>query len=125
MYIKVQLNETAAWERAGIEGIQIELFQEPGNSKTGKKSNAPAEDITRDLRALKLEADRKAASDARDLALERGDTGDTTKMRRAAIKVREKEVSEAPAEPSLDQNEDGHMLLEGYKPKFDQKDRVV
>ncbi|KAK7927774.1 hypothetical protein PG985_004772 [Apiospora marii] len=124
MYIKVQLNETAAWERAGIEGIQIELYQEPGSSKTGKKSSDPAEDITRDLRALKLEADRKAASDARELALERGDTGDKTKMRRVAVNVKEKDVSEAPAEPSLDQNEDGHLLLEGYKPKYDQKDRV-
>lgn len=125
MYIKVQLNETAAWERAGIEGIQIDLYQEPGSSKTGKKSNEPAGDITRDLRALKLEADRKAASDARDLALERGDAGDKTKKRRVAVKVREKDVSEAPTEPSLDQNEDSHLLLEGYKPKFDQKDRVV
>ncbi|KAK7956803.1 uncharacterized protein PG986_006025 [Apiospora aurea] len=127
MYIKVQLNETAAWERAGIEGIQIELYQEPGSSKAGKKASNPAEDLAKDLRSLKLEADRKAASDARELALERGDTGDKTKMRRVAVKVKEKDVSEAPAEPSLDQNEDGHLLLEGYKPKFDaqaQKDRV-
>ncbi|KAK8042619.1 Rtr1/RPAP2 family protein [Apiospora phragmitis] len=127
MYIKVQLNETAAWERAGIEGIQIELYQEPGSSKTGKKSSDPAEDIAKDLWSLKLEADRKAASDVRELALERGDTGDRTKMQRVAVKVKENNVSEAPAEPSLDQNGDSHRLLEGYKPKFgaqSQKDRM-
>ncbi|KAK6852601.1 hypothetical protein PG995_011152 [Apiospora arundinis] len=127
MYIKVQLNETAAWERAGIEGIEIELYREAGRSGTGKKASDPAEDIARDLRSLKLEADRKAASDARELALERGDTDDKAKTRRVAVKVKEKDVSEAPTEPSLDQNADGHLLLEGYKPKFDarqQKDRV-
>ena len=127
MYIKVQLNETAAWERAGIEGIEIELYQEAGSSGNRKKASDPAEEIANDLRSLKLEADRKAANDAKELALERGDTGDKAKKRRVAIKVKEKEVSEAPTEPSLDQNEDGHLLLEGYKPKFDvqqQKDRV-
>ncbi|KAK8105915.1 Rtr1/RPAP2 family protein [Apiospora kogelbergensis] len=127
MYIKVQLNETAAWERAGIEGIQIELYQEASSSGNRGKTSDPAGEIAKDLRSLKLEADRKAASDARELALERGDTGEKAQKRRVAVKVKEKDVSNAPAEPSLDQNNDGHLLLEGYKPKFDaqqQKDHV-
>jgi hypothetical protein len=105
MYVKVQLNETAAWERAGIGSIEIELYEEPERKLTKEMSN------------LQLESQRDAVKIARDLALERGDTGDQGQERSVPVEVREKTVLKAAEEPSLANNHDSHLVLEGYKIK--------
>lgn len=118
MYIKVQLSETAAWERAGIESIRIELYEEPVKKDKTQDDDA-ANHLAQDLAALKLDAQRKAAKDARELALERGDVDGKEKERPVQVTIQEKKVTGVVEEPSLGQDGDGHLLLEGYKTKFD------
>ncbi|KAI1083577.1 hypothetical protein F5B20DRAFT_577254 [Whalleya microplaca] len=137
MYVKVQLIETAAWERAGISSIQIELLDEPelgagagaratAGEEDGSNNDTDADRLAKDVEALKLEieAARKAARDARDLALERGDTGKkgVERERSVNVTIREKTAIVAAEEPLLDQGAaDGHLILDGYKTKFDAK----
>ncbi|CAK7244351.1 MAG: hypothetical protein STHCBS139747_005889 [Sporothrix thermara] len=78
LYIKVQLNETAAWERVGIPDIQIELMEEAGAKGKQEKAQDPAAAATeaqlaQDLARLKLGEERRLAQNANALALERGD----------------------------------------------------
>lgn len=118
MYVKVQLNETAAWERAGIESIQIDLYEEPN-----KSDDDPASRLAKEMEDLKVEAGRKAAQDARDLALERGDAaGERKSQRSVPVRIRDKLVTQEVKEPSLDKQDDqGHMVLDGYKTKFESR----
>jgi hypothetical protein len=69
LFVKVQLNETAAWERAGIPDIQIELLNEDKSTETD------ADRAARQLAELKIDEQRQAAEDAKALALERGERG--------------------------------------------------
>ncbi|RYO79426.1 hypothetical protein DL762_008170 [Monosporascus cannonballus] len=152
MYVKVQLSETAAWERAGIETIRIELLEEqeaeqerqqqqqqqqqqrqrqrqrqrevPEKEKGEDEAAAAAAQVARD------ETDRrqKAAKDAMDLALERGDTDKKiAAKRRINVTIREKRVVAEVREPSLATGGggDGHLVLDGYKTKFDPKSETI
>lgn len=121
MYVKVQLNETAAWERAGIEGIKIDLYEEPNQPKQDDAAGRLAED----LQKLRVEADIKSARDARELALERGDVGGQETKRSVEVKVQENTIKRSPENPSLQDGDDGHLLLEGHRTKFDVKAREV
>ncbi|KAI0597831.1 Rtr1/RPAP2 family-domain-containing protein [Biscogniauxia sp. FL1348] len=145
MYVKVQLNETAAWERAGISSISIDLLEEEEeeqrqlqlqrDSKAKAKVNATAHAASADVTAaqlakevenMKIEAEKKAAQDARDLALERGDTTKEKSARRPVqVTIREKKVMMAAQEPSLTQGDEGHLVLDGYKTKFDPKTESI
>jgi hypothetical protein len=116
MYVKVQLNETAAWERAGIESIHIDLYEEPQKKQA---EDDPADRLAKELEALKVDGQRKAVKDAKELALERGDTGEKAKTRPVDVTIQEKTVTSVPEEPSLERDADGHLMLEGYKTKFD------
>ncbi|KAI0098245.1 Rtr1/RPAP2 family-domain-containing protein [Nemania sp. FL0031] len=121
MYVKVQLNETAAWERAGIASIQIELFEEeqaPAPSDTTK--------LAKELENMKIEAQQKSAQNARDLALERGDSTENGKKAQRSIKltIREK-PAQAAVPPSLGPDSQGHLVTEGYKTTFDTKSETV
>lgn len=82
LYIKVQLNETAAWERVGIPDIQIELMDEETDkgkrkAEAGPEEKAAANDaqLAQDLARLKLGEERRLAQNANALAMERGDAG--------------------------------------------------
>ncbi|CAK7222524.1 hypothetical protein SBRCBS47491_004893 [Sporothrix bragantina] len=147
LYIKVQLNETAAWERVGIPDIQIELMEEEGDKgkKKAEDPEAAAEaQLAQDLARLKLGEERRLAQNANALALERGDasTGQVLDpeadngqpyrivppMPTALVDVNivEKKVMMAPTAPTLDTNEGtdlaggdkSHMVVEGHKIKF-------
>ncbi|KAI0489770.1 Rtr1/RPAP2 family-domain-containing protein [Xylaria cf. heliscus] len=122
MYVKVQLNETAAWERAGIPSIQVELLEEEHPSVV----DDPINQVAKDVENMKIEAQKKTAQNARDLALERGDTAENGKTPKRSIKltIREKPVK-APAAPSLGPNGQGHLVTEGYKTTFDPKSETV
>ncbi|KAH8167313.1 hypothetical protein CIB48_g937 [Xylaria polymorpha] len=122
MYVKVQLNETAAWERAGIPSIQIELFEEEQTSAV----NDNTDHLAKDVENMKIEAQKKTAQNTRDLALERGDTAENGKTSKRSIKltIREKSVK-APAAPSLDTNGQAHLVTEGYRTTFDSKSETV
>ncbi|KAI2469922.1 Rtr1/RPAP2 family-domain-containing protein [Annulohypoxylon bovei var. microspora] len=135
MYVKVQLSETAAAERAGVPSIRIELLDEEDDEKPkpkskakpspsaddskGEKEDGAAARVARELRSLE-ERERKAARDAKELALERGDKDSlpsTTKP--VTVTIREKKVIIAAQEPSLDTDDESHLVLDGYKTKFD------
>ncbi|KAI0458742.1 Rtr1/RPAP2 family-domain-containing protein [Xylaria acuta] len=122
MYVKVQLNETAAWERAGIPSIQVELFEEEQTPAVGSSTDQLAQDVD----SMKIEALKKTAQNARDLALERGDTTESGKRSKCSIKltIREKPVK-APAAPSLGPDGQGHLITEGYRTTFDPKSEMV
>lgn len=121
MYVKVQLNETAAWERAGIEGIKIDLYEEPNKPKKDDAASRLADD----LQKLRVEADIKSARDARELALERGDVGGQETKRSVEVTVQENTIKRKPQNPSLQDGDNGHLLLEGHKTKFDAQSRQI
>ncbi|CAJ2513740.1 Uu.00g018590.m01.CDS01 [Anthostomella pinea] len=161
MYVKVQLNETAAWERAGIASIQIDILEEPKQSddpasqlakgvekfklEEQKPTDDPAEklnldkekkaaqdardlelatsQLAKEVEKLKLEKDQKAAQNARDLALERGNP--QTTRRSVKVAIREKSVKMAAEAPSIDTGDEGHLILDGYKTKFDPKTQTI
>jgi hypothetical protein len=101
LYIKVQLNETAAWERIGLESIKIELMEE---EKEEKKQD---EDLARDIARLKIDEDAKALDAERV-----GESG-----KKIELTIREKDatgVAKAPELDGSDEEEDGHLIVEGY-----------
>jgi RNA polymerase II-associated protein 2 len=119
-YVKVQLNETAAWERAGIPSIKIDLL---GDEKITGSSTTQ---IERELEGLKLEDKRKAADQFSALALERGDTTPKTGQigTRGLMKVTIREKEARPPKEGIsfmeefEDEDDDHLQLEGHRPKF-------
>ncbi|KAF7555815.1 hypothetical protein G7Z17_g1877 [Cylindrodendrum hubeiense] len=117
LYVKVQLNETAAWERAGILDIEIELLDEDRSGET------EADRVARKLSEMKLEDQQQAARDAAALALERGEPRLSAQNKVKVIlkeKLKDKDVK-AP-DPATDTPEvyedDDHLVVEGYVSKL-------
>ncbi|XXG99137.1 hypothetical protein Hte_005472 [Hypoxylon texense] len=126
MYVKVQLNETAAWERAGIPSIRIELLDEPKEPTAGGDGNDnAAERLARELRDLQIGKEIKATRDAAGLACERGDATDIQSTRSIDVDIKEKSVIIAPQEPSPATDNEGHLILDGYKTKFDSRSETM
>ncbi|OTA90297.1 hypothetical protein M434DRAFT_398078 [Hypoxylon sp. CO27-5] len=131
MYVKVQLTETAAAERAGIPSIRIELLDEPKQGDSGSDPNSKddnngndeaAKRVAQELRSLEIDKERKAARDAGLLALERGDVREMPSTRQVTLTIREKSVTTVAREPSLDDDDgEDHLVLDGYKTTFDPK----
>ena len=112
LYIKVQLNETAAWERAGMPEIEIELLDEDRSTETEEEQTA------RKLGELKLEDQRQAARDTAALALERGERG-VTNTDKVEIILKEKEVKAPSTKAEAPEvYDDDHLVVEGYKSKL-------
>ncbi|KAL2111951.1 hypothetical protein VUR80DRAFT_8965 [Thermomyces stellatus] len=106
LYVKVQLNETAAWERVGVPDLDIEILDD--KAKLGKGSDA---------RSQERQGQMKATEDAAALAVERGDSKTGPPL---TVTLRPKEVTRPPATIDPDAPEyqdDGHFKLEGYTPK--------
>ncbi|KAK1767992.1 DUF408 domain protein [Phialemonium atrogriseum] len=117
LYIKVQLNETPAWERVGLPNLHIELLEED------RAESDPDAELARDLSRLKLEQDRKAAEDSAALALERGDAAKPSPRRPLKVTIREKTVTTEATPPEIQSSapdQDGHLILEGHKTQFGQ-----
>lgn len=111
MYVKVQLNETGAWERAAIEDIKIDLYGEVAVEETETDRTA------RKLGDLKLEDQRQAMRDSEALALERGQRGAGSAADKIKVTLQEKDV-EAPADTGVFEGQDDHLLVDGHKTKF-------
>ncbi|KAI1409380.1 Rtr1/RPAP2 family-domain-containing protein [Hypoxylon sp. FL1857] len=118
MYVKVQLNETAAAERAGIPSIRIELLDEP---KQAKEDDEAVKRVAKELQDLEIDREKKAARDAGMLALERGDAEERLSTKPITLTIREKSVTTAAREPSLDNDEENHLVLDGHKTTFGPK----
>ncbi|GFP57469.1 hypothetical protein ACSS6W_010226 [Trichoderma asperelloides] len=120
LFVKVQLNETAAWERAGIPDIQIDLLDEDRSTET------EADRTARKLGELKLEDQRQAARDSAALAMERGDNKIGPSVNKVKVTLKEKDVK-APSEfapPTEAGNSEDHLLVDGYKAKIPEKKKA-
>ncbi|KAI1321979.1 Rtr1/RPAP2 family-domain-containing protein [Xylariaceae sp. FL0255] len=132
MYVKVQLNETAAWERAGVASIGIDLLEEEEGAEakeiTPLGGNPPYMLAKREDPFL-IEAEIKRAQNARDLALERGDSWQNSSnnqpKRSIKLAIREKPVTARPEEPSFSAGAQNHLITEGYKSTFDPESGAV
>ncbi|KAF3767973.1 hypothetical protein M406DRAFT_289249 [Cryphonectria parasitica EP155] len=120
LWVKVQLNETAAWERVGLPELRVELYPEEQKDKSGSGSSHAQRDsegepqrLATEMARLQLDQDRKIAKHAAALALERGDGAEEAPGRSVDIVVREKKVTTEPEAPSLADN-----TIEGYKSRF-------
>ncbi|KAK1640931.1 Rtr1/RPAP2 family protein [Colletotrichum phormii] len=112
MYIKVQLNESAAWERAGLPDIEIELY---GEEKARQED--PATQASRDLASLKLEDGRRAADESATLALERGETREAGQPGKTfTLAIREREVKPPTEHGVFGDPDDAHLFVEGHRP---------
>lgn len=114
MYVKVQLNETAAWERVGIPSIQIDLLDEP---REPPEQDA-ASGIAADLNRLDINSEKRSLQRSTDLALERGRIGAEALGHSDNVDIREKPVAPAAQAPFPAPDEDGHLVLDGYKTNF-------
>lgn len=123
LWIKVQLNETAAWERVGLPDLKLELYPETQAEESGDKSRADTkqqgaetepERLATEMARLQLEQDRQTDHDAAALALERGDA--TAQARTMNVVIREKKVLTSAEAPSLASNDQD--TIEGYKSSF-------
>lgn len=130
LYVKVQLSETAAWERAAMPDVRIDLLDEQEDESEAGKEVGGAAGLEEDVARLRLGEQRKAKSDSAALSLERGDVlerGDEGKSRRVVplapkmeLSIREKDVTKPARPPKQDEDADGdgHLVLEGYKARF-------
>lgn len=131
LWVKVQLNETAAWERVGLPDIEIELYPEDKDREGGDEGGGAAggsgageegrksepERLAAEMSRLQLHEDRKAAKSAADLALERGDDAKAAPRGKVDVVVREKTVTTQAEAPALGDGAEGDSI-EGYKTKF-------
>ncbi|KAK3192150.1 hypothetical protein K4F52_001779 [Lecanicillium sp. MT-2017a] len=118
LYVKVQLNETAAWERAGIPDIHIDLLDENTSGETD------ADKAARKLADLRIEDQRQANRDAAALARERGERAEDAAKERVLVTLMEKTtlppdpIPEDGAEGKAADEPDGHLRVEGHKTKL-------
>jgi RNA polymerase II-associated protein 2 len=113
MYVKVQLSERPAWERAG-SSRQIELLDERKTEAEMREAQ-----LAEDLRNLNLGNAQQGAN----LAFERGDRGVAAMDGLVDVSIREKEIIGFVEAPSLGRDDlngrfaEMHLSLEGYIPK--------
>lgn len=121
LYVKVQLNESPAWERVSLS-TDIDLLDEP-------KSEEGA--VLGRLGRLQLAANEGNFKNSADLALERGDKGRAAKFGKVEVEIQEKQVSNAaepPSFPATDLNgqmNNMHLSVEGYKSGFEKGKSLI
>lgn len=109
LWVKVQLNETAAWERVGLPELKIELYPE---------KDAAAGELSKEVASMQHDEDRKAVQDQAALAVERGDDVRDVAMRSVDLVIREKKVVTQAEAPALGLEPAQEGRIEGYKPRF-------
>lgn len=116
MYVKVQLSETAAWEREGIPSITIDLMEEEGEERARSKEYTEAE--------AQLQAARTSAKKDNTLASERKTMrANPSGGLQVDVTIREKAVTAAAQPPALsgtgqDNYSDTYDMIEGHKLKI-------
>ncbi|KAM3506631.1 hypothetical protein MY11210_007479 [Beauveria gryllotalpidicola] len=119
LYVKVQLSETAAWERAGIAEIRIDLLDE------GRLDADDVDAAAGMLANLQIEEQERRSRDAAAaLALERGDRpeggGLAAGKQRVQVSLRERETQMPDVEnlrigDGDGDGDDAHLLVEGHR----------
>ena len=113
MYVRVQLNDTPAWERGPAYGTEIELLDEPRLPEGKVVGGVDGMTLTN---SDELEKKQNAAN----LALERGDTGLAAKKGLVFVDITEKDVPKPAKAPSLEAEDLSrrlgslHMEIEGH-----------
>lgn len=115
LWVRVQLSESPAWERAGSYTADVDLLDEPKSEQ-----DQVAEDLSKmDLTGSDAQ-DKK--QDSANLALERGDRGLSAKKGLVDVTIQEKDVTRPAEPPSLDVDNLGgkldHLTLEGHTTSF-------
>jgi hypothetical protein len=146
LWVKVQLSETAAWERAGGDVVKIELYPEKKEDdgkagqckKTANDHGTTSDgdrlavglaglqlegagdgvDLAKDMEKLRIEGEAKAARHEAALAVERGDDLGNEGTRSVEVAVREKKVMMPARAPSLGDEPAEGNTIEGYRPRF-------
>ncbi|KYK61402.1 DUF408 domain protein [Drechmeria coniospora] len=108
MFVQVQLNETAAYERAGIADIQIELYDDVDDRETA------VDQATRALGHVNLEDHRNSFRAAEALAIERGESIAMPGSDRVKVILEERETQAAAVPPATNDSQFGHLLVEGH-----------
>ena len=113
MYVKVQLLETASWERVGIPNIKIDLLEEKGTN------NDEVHELEELMDSLELDDSRKAWEDEHALALERRCSMRADMSTDLEVTIKEKTIRAVAKAPTLigegSGNADSHAVIEGYK----------
>ncbi|OAA58727.1 Cytochrome P450 [Cordyceps fumosorosea ARSEF 2679] len=106
MYVKVQLSEAAAWERAGCPDIHIDLLDEA-------RLEGELEGATRQLADMQIEEQARQGREAEAaLALERGSARPKVQV---ALKEKETQMPDIRNLQIADGDGDDHLLVEGYR----------
>lgn len=124
LYVRVQLSERPAWERA-VQAAVIELLDEPKTEEEKKQAL-----LLEDMNKLQLGENERREKGMTDLALERGDKGVLAANGLVGVTIQEKEITKPVEPPTLDVDDlDGrlsemHLKLEGHTPHFSENRRL-
>ncbi|KZZ92568.1 DUF408 domain protein [Moelleriella libera RCEF 2490] len=108
LFVKVQLNETAAWERAGIPEIQIDLMDE------GQPEAASSDETAGHPDEATLTEKNITMGGARQLAMERGDRTINEEQSRVKVLLKER-TTKPPATDDLSAfSANDHLCVDGH-----------
>ncbi|KUL87159.1 hypothetical protein ZTR_05656 [Talaromyces verruculosus] len=129
LYLRVQLAEEPVWERRAVDSRTkpLELLEEARQTRNKEsKKDVEREDagLVTKMKKLTVRDERSSAAtseNAKQLALERGDTGPTfRKQGRVDVNVREKDIDlhgDIPAAPVARPGDSTGGSIEGYVPQ--------
>ncbi|KAG5964236.1 hypothetical protein E4U57_005484 [Claviceps arundinis] len=110
LFVKVQLDERAAWDRGRNSDGQIDLLEED------RSKDSEADRAARAMRDLRADEQRQAAKDYAALARERGSHGvGDSNAAKVKVVLREKEINAPVPEDTSGQSDHDHLLIEGRK----------
>lgn len=120
LYIKTQLSEVPAWERARDQQPDVQLHEDdaPKDSETV---------LRRAKRAARVNAWRQRVADDEDLAQERGEKPTSFKPNQVMTSlIVEKKTTSTPKAPDFDEElTSPYDLIEGYQPRPLSKNKKI
>ncbi|XWX01104.1 hypothetical protein V2A60_009129 [Cordyceps javanica] len=124
LYVKVQLSEAAAWERAGIPDIRIDLLDEA-------RLRGDVDSAAQQLADMQIEEQARQGRDAAALALERGDrppgssgSSAAAGKQRVQVSLKERETQMPDIKNlRIGENDDDHLLVEGHRVRLGESSR--
>lgn len=118
LFIKTQLSEVPAWERARDQQPDVQLHEDDLSPEANSS-------IRRAKRAARVDAWRQRVADVEDLAQERGEKATSFRPNQVMTSlVVEKKKTNPPKPPEFDEEfASPYDLIEGYQPRPFAKDR--
>lgn len=125
MYVRVQLSETAAWDRGNVHGPKLSLLDEPMSDEEG---------IALGIEGMDLDDEESNKSKAAEsLALERGDKKQSARAGHTGlmnVTIQENKTEKRPEPPSLEHTDLSgrldslHLNMEGHTTSFGSQRQV-